>query len=550
MRKKHFASLSIFQILAQFRRGIFYFFLSIYLWEFLGVSYTEMTLFATLPMIANIAAQSGIWGRISDKLKKRRLLIVFGEVFAAIGYLIVFWIHNSINKGKIGVGHINEVLFSQGDLTGILQYAITFDETFIPSILRISAYVIIFGFTIIEAGWSSSNLGWTTLIADLTRDSERSKTMGLLQFIGGIGNVIGVTASGFLYQDGFGFWLGDLFYISSGIMIFGIVALFMIPESYADLDENYFKEIDEKENNNEMRTNEKDNQKGKTDWPTKLFIWFLIILAIVNIGGNSINQMIQIYVRLPTTFEASAIEVAWLRNTSSIAMIIAGLAIGFLTTRFGDSKMLLAGFLCAFVGTIALPFAPHISIFFIYMALKGISRVWIQTTAYSMVNRVVPQEQRGRMMGYYNATFYLSWGLGGTAITGPITDSLAVNEADITPSNIRVIIAYVIIFLAILGSIFYLFIGKIVKLYKQKKSIIIIVTSLFVSSLAVLIFFVYKPMSYFFIYFGPATERDPYATIISFFVAAVFIVIGIFGYLAFRPNNFKLLNIDKNSIIK
>ncbi|MHA1198940.1 MAG: MFS transporter [Candidatus Heimdallarchaeaceae archaeon] len=550
MRKKHFASLSIFQILAQFRRGIFYFFLSIYLWEFLGVSYTEMTLFATLPMIANIAAQSGLWGRISDKFKKRRLLIFFGESFAAIGYLIVFWIHNSINKGKVGIGLISDVLFSQSDLTNLAQTIITYDNELIPSILRISAYVIIFGFTIIEAGWSSSNLGWTALIADLTRDSERSKTMGLLQFVGGIGNVIGVTASGFLYQDGFGFWLGDLFYISSGIMIFGMIALFMIPESYADLDENYFKKIDAKDNINKMRANEREKQKGKIDWPTKLFVWFLIILAIVNIGGNSINQMIQIYVRLPTTFNVEDIAVAWLRNTSSVAMIIAGLAIGFLTTRFGDSKMLVVGFLFAFVGTLALPFVPHISIFFIYMVLKGTSRVWIQTTAYSMVNRVVPLEQRGKMMGYYNATFYLSWGLGGTIITGPITDSLAVNKAEITSSNIRVIIAYVIIFLAILGSIFYLLIGKIAKLFKQKRSIIVIVTSVFVSGLAVLIFFVYKPISNFFIYLGPATERDPYATIVSFIVAAVFIAIGILGYLTFRPNNFKLLNIDKNSITK
>ena len=90
--------------MAMFRRGIFYFFLSIYLKEFLGVSNTEMTLFATLPMIANIFAQSAICGRISDKFKKCRLLIVFGEVFAAVAYLIVFWIHNAVNSGKVGIG--------------------------------------------------------------------------------------------------------------------------------------------------------------------------------------------------------------------------------------------------------------------------------------------------------------------------------------------------------------------------------------------------------------------------------------------------------------
>ncbi|MCK5409492.1 MAG: hypothetical protein KAJ30_04445, partial [Candidatus Heimdallarchaeota archaeon] len=86
MQRKHFAGLSVFQMMAMFRRGIFYFFLSIYLYEFLGVSTTEMTLFATLPMIANIVAQSALWGRISDKFKKRRMLIFFGEIFAAIGY--------------------------------------------------------------------------------------------------------------------------------------------------------------------------------------------------------------------------------------------------------------------------------------------------------------------------------------------------------------------------------------------------------------------------------------------------------------------------------
>lgn len=545
MKKKHFTSLSIFQILAQFRRGIFYFFLSIYLFEFLEVTYTEMTLFATLPMIANIAAQSGIWGRISDRFKKRRLLIVFGETYAAIGYLIVFWIHVYLGS------RFNLVNLSYS-LSHLTEYSI--DRNIGTNWLRMAAYTIIIGFTIIEAGWSSSNLGWTTLIADLTRDSERSKTMGLLQFIGGIGNVLGVTASGFLYLDGIGFWNGYLFYISSGIMIFSIVALFMIPESYAELEEDYFQETDEKENANSLRNDVAEKEKGRTDWPTKLFIWFLIILSIVNIGGNSINQMIQIYVRLPTTFAASDIAVAWLRNTSSIAMIIAGLSVGLLVKRFSDAKVLLVGFLLAFIGTIVLPFAPHsqafIFVFFIYMALKGTSRVWIQTTAYSMVNRVVPLEQRGRMMGYYNATFYLSWGLGGTAITGPITDALAVDESNVTSSNIRVIMAYIIIFLALIGSILYLIINKVFKLLKQRRSIVISVTSLFLVSLGVLIGFTSSRLTNFFIYLGPATQRDAYATIVSFFVASAFIVIGIFSYLVFRPTNFALLDTDRNNLTK
>ena len=543
MKKKHFASLSIFQTMAMFRRGIFYFFLSIYLKEFLGVSNTEMTLFATLPMIANVVAQSTIWGRISDKFKKRRLLIVFGEVFAAVGYLIVFWIHNAVNKNKVGVGLISDLLFSKSDLLGRLDTIIGYDPTFIPRILQISAYIIIFGFTIIEAGWSSSNLGWTTLIADLTRESERSKVMGLLQFIGGIGNVLGVTASGFLYQDGFGFWLGNLFYVSSGIMVFSIVALYLIPESYADLEENYFEEIDQTEN---LRTNfsDKTNPKKnlKANWPVKLFIWIIIVLAIINIGGNSINQMIQIHVRLQDTFQATDQAVAWLRNTSSIAMIIGGLAIGYLTSKYGDAKMLLVGFLLAFIGTILLPIIPSVTpfmfIFYIYMALKGTSRVWIQTTAYSMVNRVVPLEKRGKMMGYYNAAFYLSWGLGGTLITGPIADA-------IVNSNFVIMMIYVIFILFVLGLIISMLINKIVKIQNRKKVIYFSTIGVFITLISVIISFVSKPITDLLIKSGNA---DSYAYKITFYVAAILIVIGIIVYTLFRPNNFKSLNIDKNHI--
>lgn len=533
MKRKHFASLSIFQIMAMFRRGIFYFFLSIYLKEFLGVSNTEMTLFATLPMIANIFAQSAIWGRISDKFKKRRLLIVFGEVFAAVGYLIVFWIHNVVNKGKVGIGHISDVLFSQSEVLGILDTASTYDANFIPKILQISAYVIIFGFTIIEAGWSSSNLGWTTLIADLTIESERSKTMGLLQFVGGIGNVLGVTASGFLYQDGFGFWLGNLFYVSSGIMVFSIVALFLIPESYADLEEDYFKEVEQK--SNQLVIDERKTKRGiKSDWPIKLFIWLIIVLAIVNIGGNSINQMIQIHVRLPDTFRASDSIVAGLRNTSSITMIIGGLVIGFLTSRFGDGNMLLVGFLFAFLGTIFLPVVPSIAIFFVYMAFKGASRVWIQTTAYSMVNRVVPLEKRGRMMGYYNAAFYLSWGMGGTLITGPIADA-------IVGSNFAVIITYTVISLSVLGILFYILVDKLAKFRLRRKSIYFSSLGLFSAGFAVLIAYISKPITNILINSG---NTDSYAYKITFYVAAILIAIGIIVYTLFRPKNFNKLTKD------
>jgi len=504
VQQKHFVSLSIFQILAMFRRGIFYFFLSIYLKENLGVTNTEMTLYATLPMVANILTQSTLWGRISDKFQKRRLLIIIGELYAAIGYLAVYFIHKSIG----------------------INYG-----------LHAAAYAIIIGFTIIEAGWSSSNLGWTALIADLSKETERSKIMGRLQFIGGIGNILGVTASGYLYFGGEGFWNGNLFFISSGIMVFSIIALFMIPESYADLKKNSTPEQDPNSPTHEEPLETLKKTKP-VKWEWKLFIWLLIILAIVNIGGNSINQMLQIHIRLPETFEASDVIVAQLRNTSSAAMIIGGLVIGPLTRKFGDSKMLFVGFMLMFIGTIVLPFAPHISVIFLYMILRGTSGVWIQTTAYSMVTKVIPLEIRGKMMGYYNAAFYLSWGLGGTLITGPVADS-------IVASNVLILTIYSIIAILVLGFWICIFVNHYLD-HKRNKRIYTFFSLLII--LALIIFSILKArvIAEWVVHLG---NTDAYAYNFTFFIASALIFIGSLSYLLLRPQSFHLF-IQYNNPLK
>ena len=280
MQKGHFLGLSAFQLLAMFRRGIFYSFLSIYLREYLKVSNTEMTLLATFSMLANITGQSLVWGRISDYFKKRRLLIMGGELFAAVGYLVVYAIHKNVGQNIS---------------------------------LRGAAYTIIIGFTIIEFFWSSSNIGWTALIADLTTETERSSVMGRLQFVGGIGNILGVSISGLLYLGGKGFWDGNLFFISSGIMLVSIIGLMLIPESYAEL-EGYKDSLRNNDHNKEVSNNK--NSIYNVNTPSKLdlgvFIWFLIVLGIVNIGANSINSILQVHIRLPETFNASDETLAWL----------------------------------------------------------------------------------------------------------------------------------------------------------------------------------------------------------------------------------------------
>ncbi|MCP4763124.1 MAG: MFS transporter, partial [archaeon] len=128
---KTFFGLSSFQMLVMFRRGLFYTYLSIYMRNFLGLSVTETTLFATIPMIFSVIFQTFIWGPISDRLQRRRTLIISGEVLAGIGVLIVWFLHAQLDD------------------------------------LHQAGYIIIFGLCGVEIFWSMSNIGWSALVSDL-----------------------------------------------------------------------------------------------------------------------------------------------------------------------------------------------------------------------------------------------------------------------------------------------------------------------------------------------------------------------------------------------
>ncbi len=196
-----------FQALAMFRRGLFYAYLSIYLRYFLGLSVTETTLFATLPMIFNVLSQTFIWGRFSDARQLRRTLILWGEGSAAAGTVLVWAAH-------VLVPH-----------------------------QRISAYVIILGLTVVEIFWAMSNIGWSALISDLFPETRRNEVLGYLSSIGGLGRIAGVWIGGLLYDGlermyaGWGFYSGTLFFIAAAVMLVSMVPVFFLPEGGIARDE-------------------------------------------------------------------------------------------------------------------------------------------------------------------------------------------------------------------------------------------------------------------------------------------------------------------------
>jgi len=373
-----FFSVSSFQILAMFRRGMFYAYLSVYLRYFLGLSVTETTLFATLPMLANIIFQATLWGRLSDRCQLRRTLIIRGEILGAIGTLAVWYGHT------------------------------------IPDGLRAKAYVIILGLTVVEAFWSMSNIGWSALISDLYPPNERGAIQGKLTSAGGIGRIAGVWIGGLLYDglgryyEGWGFDQGALFFVAAGVMFVSTLPLLALPEGGVQPTEE------------SGPTGEMSGLPQAANW----FAIFLVAMALINFGRNSVVIIQAQYLFLDTGFAVSSRTLSTIVNTESVAMILSGLAVGGIVLRIGNGPGVLLGGLLGIGYLIVFATTPYLPLIYVGSFLKGCAESIIVAASYAFASLLIPPGQRGRRFGLFNATFFLSWGLAGTVIAGPLVDIL------------------------------------------------------------------------------------------------------------------------------
>ncbi len=362
-------------MLAMFRRGLFYTYLSIYFRSFLLLSVTETTLYATLPMIMSVIFQNFVWGPLSDKLQRRRTLIILGEVLAGIGTILVWLVHYGISD------------------------------------LVLAGYAIIIGLSIIEIFWSMSNIAWSALISDLYPSTERSKIMGRLTSLGGIGRIFGISIGGILYNYGFGFRDGPLFIVASLVMFISTFPMLLTPEGGI----HHQVEIIEKDN----ELNNSGNESYK-----RIFVVFIISLLLINFGRNSISVPYSQLLTLETGFAVDSIMLSWIANTRSISVLLIGFSAGFLSKKLGHSRTLILGSLIAISALIFTAVANDLSIIFLGSFLMGTGEVIIYASSYAIASNLIPEKIRARLFGVYNTTFFLSWGLACTLISGPMIDAL------------------------------------------------------------------------------------------------------------------------------
>jgi len=384
--KGTFLGLGSFEFMTFMRRGIFYTFMIYYLNDLLG-KVTFVAMLGTFTMVASTLGQNFLWGRIADRYRLRTQLIVLGEVTAGIAYILVFLLQKVLRDAGSG--------FAAG-------------------------IAIISGLSILEFFWSMSDVGWATLVTDITTPEIRGGFIGTINFISSVGRMTGVNIAGFLYMDGLGFRQGTIFYVVT-VMLFAGAAIMWLASRSLESKTHTLLPVERKvEGNSEIKalktTIDVDFENHR------VFVWFLVALAIIVLGATSINQVFLLFLKLPEGLSATSEQVSLIVSAWTLGGMTASVLSGRLADKVGRVKVILIGLFLAVTTLLLYGLVPNVGLMALTYGVNGVSFMILQTVGFALAGDIIPVHQRGRLLSRYNAVMALSWGPAGLLIGGPIAD--------------------------------------------------------------------------------------------------------------------------------
>jgi MFS family permease len=154
------------------------------------------------------------------------------------------------------------------------------------------------------------------------------------------------------------------------------------------------------------------------------YLIFLAGMTLINFGRNSIAIVFPQYLSSAQGLALDSRTIGYILNTQSMAVIGLGWLVGWLCRRMGRERALLAGTLSAVVALVMLGANTSLPVIYLASFLRGIGDVVIMAAAYETASVFIPAAMRARRFAWFNATFFLSWGLPGTVIIGPLIDFL------------------------------------------------------------------------------------------------------------------------------
>jgi MFS family permease len=147
-------------------------------------------------------------------------------------------------------------------------------------------------------------------------------------------------------------------------------------------------------------------------------------MVFINFGRNSVALIKSQYLSLDEGFNVSSSVLSYIVNIASVALFIVGLFIRKLSCSLKDDVLLLVGAILAILYLLGFVFAEKLALIAVSNCLSGASDVVILASSYSYASKLIPPERRGKQFAVFNATLFLSWGIPGTFVAGPIVDYL------------------------------------------------------------------------------------------------------------------------------
>jgi MFS family permease len=378
-RRKTFFNLGLFEFLTFLRRGVFYSFMINYLFTLMN-SVTSTAALGTLNMIASSLGQNLLWGKICDRQKVRARLIMTGETIAAGAYIAVFLVHTELIN--LGTPYM-------------------------------AGLAIIFGLSILEFFWSMSDVGWAALLTDVTTPSIRGRVIGGMNFIASLGRMVGILFAGFLYGEGEGFRNGTIFYIVTALLLTGAGLMALTSRTMKPRQTHSLQPTGLEAQPQETEPNTQ-NQGG--------YNLFLLSMIMIVLGAACTSQIFLLFIKLPQGLNFTDTQMSLVLSAWSVGGMVASLAAGRLSDRFGRTKILLFGLILAVITPLLYASASDTSLMALVYGLNGVSFWTVQTVGLVFAGDLIPRDRRGRLLSRFNTVLALSWGPAGFLIGGPLAD--------------------------------------------------------------------------------------------------------------------------------
>ncbi|HKZ94682.1 MAG TPA: MFS transporter [Candidatus Bathyarchaeia archaeon] len=371
-----------FQFLTMMRRGVFYSFMYIYLFSLLG-NVTSTAALGTLTMLMSAIGQNALWGRISDRQRMRAQLVVIGEATAGLTYIAVFFLHKYYIDARLDLA---------------------------------AGFSLVIGLAILEFFWSMSDVGWASLVTDITTPATRGSFVGGINFIMSIGRMTGIILAGSLYADGLGFRQGTIFYIVSVMLFIGAFIMWLVAKNIKPAPET------RSTDSTQESDSAKDARSRNKPQNEKAFRWFLVALTIVVLGVASTGQVFPLFLKLNQGLHATDLEVSFILSAWTLGGMLASIIAGRMADVTGRTSVILTGLLIAAATPLFYGLVPNVVVIGIVYGINGIAFMTLQTAGFALAGDIIPEHRRGRLLSRYNTVMALSWGPAGLLIGGPLAD--------------------------------------------------------------------------------------------------------------------------------